>query len=111
MEQFTLANLANYGALTFIAVAFFRGYWKDKEQAYEFNKKVLEFQERMAVIMADANATIKNNHDIAKGTKDMHDKMDDKIQKIFDEMATAQSQNELIKAVNDLRRAWEALGK
>lgn len=111
MEEFTLANLANYGALTFIAVAFFRGYWKDKEQAYDFNKKVLEFQERMGAILNDSNATIKGNHEIVKDTRSMHSLMDEKIEEIIKRMATDENQVELIKAVNELRKAWEEFNK
>ena len=109
MEQFTISNLANFGALTFIAYVFFKGYFKDKEQSYEFNKSVLAFQERMAVILSDANETLKQNHVLVRDTKEMHDDMDEKIQKIFDQMATAQSQKELITAVNSLRKAWEEM--
>lgn len=109
MDLITLANIANAGPWVFIAYVFFKGYFKDKEQNYEFNKAVLAFQERMAVILSDANETLKQNHVLVKDTKEMHDDMDEKIQKIFDQMATAQSQKELITAVNSLRKAWEEM--
>ena len=111
MEELTMNLLANYGVLGLIAVVFFRGYFEDKKKAYEFNEKVLAFQERMGAILNDSTTTIQGNHTIIKDTKAMHDLMDKKIDEIMKKMATAENQVEIIKAVNELRRAWEEFNK
>lgn len=111
MEDVTFNILANYGVLGLIAIVFFRGYFEDKKRNYEFNEKVLAFQERMGILLNDSNITIKGNHDIIKDTKAMHDLMDEKIIDIMKRMATAENQVEIIKAVNELRRAWEEFNK
>lgn len=111
MEEMTMNILANYGVLGLIAIVFFRGYFEDKKKGYEFDEKVLEFQERMGVILNDSNATIKGNHEIIKDTKSMHSLMDEKIEEIMKRMATAENQVEIIKAVNELRKAWEDFNK
>ena len=107
MEEMTINLIANYGVLGMIAFVFFRGYYEDKKRAYEFNEKVLTFQERMGEILNDSTVTLKGNHRIIKDTKTMHDVMDRKIDEIMKKMATAENQVEIIKAVNELRRAWE----
>ncbi len=107
MEEMTANLIANYGVLGMIAIVFFRGYYEDKKRAYEFNEKVLAFQERMGEILNDSTVTMKGNHSIIKDTKTMHDVMDRKIDEIMKKMATAENQVEIIKAVNELRRAWE----
>ena len=111
MEDATFNLLANYGVLGLIAIVFFRGYFEDKKRNYEFNEKALAFQERMGVLLNDSNITIKGDHDIIKDTKAMHDLMDKKIEEIMKKMATAENQVEIIKAVNELRRAWEEFNK
>lgn len=111
MENLTLESFANVSAYAVIAYVFFKGYFEDKKKSYEFNEKVLIFQKEMAVILNQAKTTIEDNNDLNKDARVIHSSMDNKIERIFDEMATAQSQNELIKAVNDLREAWEGLRK
>ena len=61
----------------------------------------------MGEILNDSTVTLKGNHRIIKDTKTMHDVMDRKIDEIMKKMATAENQVEIIKAVNELRRAWE----
>ena len=111
MEEITMNILANYGVLGLIAIVFFRGYFEDKKKGYEFNEKVLEFQERMGVILNDSNATIKGDQEIIRDAKSMHSLMDEKIEEIMKRMATAENQVEIIKAVNELRKAWEEFNK
>ena len=111
MEDATFNLLANYGVLGLIAIVFFRGYFEDKKRNYEFNEKVLAFQERMGSILNESTSTLKGNHVIIRDTQQMHDIMDKKIAEIMDKMATAENQVEIIKAVNELRRAWEEFNK
>ena len=111
MEDATFNLLANYGVLGLIAIVFFRGYFEDKKRNYEFNEKVLAFQERMGSILNESTSTLKGNHVIIRDTKQMHDIMDKKIAEIMDKMATAENQVEIIKAVNELRKAWEEFNK
>lgn len=107
MEQQITNLLANYGVLGIIAVVFFRGYFDDKKKSYEFNEKVLAFQKEMAVILNKSNETLEGNHLIIKDTRIIHDDMNERIDEIFKKMATCDNQVEIIKALNDLRKAWD----
>ena len=111
MEDAAFNLLANYGVLGLIAIVFFRGYFEDKKRNYEFNEKVLAFQERMGSILNESTSTLKGNQVIIRDTQQMHDILDKKIAEIMDKMATAENQVEIIKAVNELRRAWEEFNK
>ena len=111
MEDATFNLLANYGVLGLIAIVFFRGYFEDKKRNYEFNEKVLAFQERMGSILNESTSTLKGNQVIIRDTQQMHDILDKKIAEIMDKMATAENQVEIIKAVNELRKAWEEFNK
>lgn len=113
-----LTFLVNYGVLGIIAYVFFKGYFDDKKNQREMHDKQIQHEKEMAVILNKSTETIsttqsviKESVDLSKDAKSMHQDMDEKIQRIFDEMATAQNQYELIKAVNELRQAWEEMTK